>query len=165
MNKVNPEHISSVIHKLKQMNCKIGTTKDTIYLKTTRDLIGTNIKTMPYPGFPTDMQSQFVALLSTAYGTSIVVENIFENRFKYVNELIRMGANITLESKTAVIQGVNKLYAASVCAKELRGGAALVLAGLCADGISTVNEIEYLERGYENLIQKLSILGAKIQKK
>ena len=76
-----------------------------------------------------------------------------------------MGANITLESKTAVIQGVNKLYAASVCAKELRGGAALVLAGLCADGISTVNEIEYLERGYENLIQKLSILGAKIQKK
>ena len=162
---INPEHISSVIHKLKQMNCKIGTTKDTIYLKTTRDLIGTNIKTMPYPGFPTDMQSQFVALLSTAYGTSIVVENIFENRFKYVNELIRMGANITLESKTAVIQGVNKLYAASVCAKELRGGAALVLAGLCADGISTVNEIEYLERGYENLIQKLSILGAKIQKK
>lgn len=163
--KVNPEHISSIIHKLKQINCKVGTTKDSVYLKVNRELIGTNIKTMPYPGFPTDMQSQFVALLSTVYGTSIVVENIFENRFKYVNELIRMGANITLEGKTAVIQGVNKLSSANVCAKELRGGAALVLASLCAEGISTVNEIEYLERGYEKLTQKLSILGAKIEKR
>ena len=163
--KVNPEHISSIIHKLKQINCKVGTTKDSVYLKVNRELIGTNIKTMPYPGFPTDMQSQFVALLSTVYGTSIVVENIFENRFKYVNELIRMGANITLEGKTAVIQGVNKLSSANVCAKELRGGAAFVLASLCAEGISTVNETEYLERGYEKLTQKLSILGAKIEKR
>jgi UDP-N-acetylglucosamine 1-carboxyvinyltransferase len=163
--KTNPEHISSIIHKLRQINCKVGTTKDTVYLKVNRELIGTNIKTMPYPGFPTDMQSQFVALLSTVYGTSIVVENIFENRFKYVNELIRMGANITLESKTAIIQGVPKLSAANVCAKELRGGAALVLASLCAEGTSTVNETEYLERGYEKLTQKLSILGAKIEKR
>lgn len=165
VSKVIPEHISSIIHKLRQINCKIGVSRDSVYLKTTRDLIGTNIKTMPYPGFPTDMQSQFVALLSTVNGTSIVVENIFENRFKYVNELIRMGANITVEGKTAVIQGVDRLSPANICAKELRGGAALVLAALCADGTSMVNEIEYLERGYENLIQKLSILGAKIQKR
>lgn len=165
VSKVIPEHISSIIHKLRQINCKIGVSRDSVYLKTTRDLIGTNIKTMPYPGFPTDMQSQFVALLSTVNGTSIVVENIFENRFKYVNELIRMGANITVEGKTAVIQGVDRLSPANICAKELRGGAALVLAALCADGASMVNEIEYLERGYENLIQKLSILGAKIQKR
>lgn len=164
LNHTNPEHISSIIHKLKQMNCKIGVAKDSVFLKVTRDIISTNIKTMPYPGFPTDMQSQFVTLLSLANGTSIVVENIFENRFKYVNELIKMGANITLEGRTAIIQGVKELSPAKIEAKELRGGAALVSAALSAEGTSTVSEIEYLERGYENLIQKLSILGAKIVK-
>lgn len=118
---VNSEHLSSVIHKLKQMNCKVGVSKDSIYLKTVRALSGTNIKTMPYPGFPTDMQSQFVTLLSVTQGTSIVVENIFENRFKYVNELIKMGANITVEGKAAIIQGVKKLSPASLEAKDLRG--------------------------------------------
>ena len=124
-----------------------------------------DIKTMPYPGFPTDMQSQFVTLLTLAKGTSIVVENIFENRFKYVNELIRMGANITLEGKTAIIQGVSKLNPATVEAKDLRGGAALIAAALAAEGKSVVNNTIYVKRGYENLIEKLTILGAKIYEK
>lgn len=164
INHVNAEHISSVLHKLKQINCRIQSFKDTISLKVNKDLNAINIKTMPYPGFPTDMQSQFVTLLSTVKGTSIVVENIFENRFKYVNGLLKMGANITIEGKAAIIQGVPKLYPANTEAKELRGGAALVTAALSAEGRSSVSEIEYLERGYENLIEKLTILGAKIQK-
>ena len=128
-----------------------------------KELSPTDIKTMPYPGFPTDMQSQFVTLLTIARGTSIVVENIFENRFKYVNELIRMGAKITLEGKTAIIQGVDKLKPANVEAKDLRGGASLVSAALMAEGISTVSGIMYIKRGYENLVEKLTILGAKIR--
>ena len=163
LNNINPEHINGVMHKLKQTNCKVGASKSSVYLKKNKDLNGVNIKTMPYPGFPTDMQSQFVTLLTVAKGTSIVVENIFENRFKYVNELIRMGANITLEGKTAIIQGVNKLNAANVEAKDLRGGAALVAAALMAEGVSNVSGIIYIERGYENLVKKLSILGAKIK--
>ena len=164
INHVNPEHISSIIHKLKQINCKVGISKEAVFLRANKELISTNIKTMPYPGFPTDMQSQFVTLLSITNGTSIVVENIFENRFKYVNGLIKMGANITLEGRSAIIQGVKELSAANVEAKELRGGAALVTAALAAKGVSMVSEIEYLERGYENLVEKLTILGAKITK-
>ena len=120
---------------------------------------------MPYPGFPTDMQSQFVTLLTLVNGTSIVVENIFENRYKYVNELLKMGANITIEGKTAIIQGVKELSAANLEAKELRGGAALITAALTAEGRSEVTGIEYVERGYEKLVKKLMILGAKIIKK
>ena len=164
LNHVNAEHLSSVIHKLKQMNCKVGVSKNSVYLKVPRDLVGTNIKTMPYPGFPTDMQSQFVTLLALAEGTSIVVENIFENRYKYVNELLKMGANITIEGKAAIIQGVKKLSPANLEAKELRGGAALIMAALTAEGESRVTGIEYVERGYEKLVKKLTILGAKIQK-
>lgn len=163
LNNVNPEHINSIIHKLKQTNCKLGTSKDSVYLKMNKELHPTNIKTMPYPGFPTDMQSQFVTLLTVAKGTSIVVENIFENRFKYVNELIRMGANITLEGKTAIIQGVPKLNFANVEAKDLRGGAALIAAALMAEGVSIVNNTIYVKRGYEKLVEKLTILGAKIK--
>lgn len=163
LNNVNPDHINSIVHKLKQTNCKVGTSKNSVYLKMNKELQPTNIKTMPYPGFPTDMQSQFVTLLTLAKGTSIVVENIFENRFKYVNELIRMGANITLEGKTAIIQGVSKLNPATVEAKDLRGGAALIAAALTAEGKSVVNNTIYVKRGYENLIEKLTILGAKIE--
>ena len=163
LNNVNPEDINSIIHKLKQTNCKVGTSKNSVYLKMYKELHPTNIKTMPYPGFPTDMQSQFVTLLTVADGTSIVVENIFENRFKYVNELIRMGANITLEGRTAVIQGVKKLNPANVEAKDLRGGAALISASLMAEGVSTVSGTIYVKRGYENLVEKLTILGAKIK--
>lgn len=164
LNKVNPEHLSSAIHKLKRMNLKIAHSKNEIYLKAVKQLIPTNIKTMPYPGFPTDMQSQFTTLLTLANGTSIVVENIFENRYKYVNELIKMGANITIEDRTAIIQGVDNLFGANVEAKELRGGVSLVTAALAAHGTTKITGIGFIERGYENLTKKLTILGAKILK-
>ena len=162
---VNPEYISAIIHKLKKIGLKVRPEKNMINIEATGKLLATNIKTNPYPGFPTDMQSQMASLLTISSGTSIVVENIFENRFKYVNELIRMGANINIEGKTAIIQGVDKLYGTEVDTKDLRGGAALILAGLVAEGKTKINGINFVERGYENLIEKLSIIGAKIYKK
>ena len=162
---VIPEHLSSVIHKLRQMGAKLDVKKNEIAISVPKVLLPTNIKTMPYPGFPTDMQSQFTALLAVTKGTSIVVETIFENRFKYINELIRMGAKITVEGRTAVIQGGDKLNGASTEMTDLRGGAALVLASLAAEGESSISGIHYLERGYENFVYKLQLLGAKIIKK
>lgn len=164
LNNVSTEHLAAVIHKLRQMNCKIHTYKNKIKMSANRTLKTTNIKTMPYPGFPTDMQSQFVTTLALAEGTSIVVENIFENRFKYVPELIKMGAKITVEGTTAIIQGIDNYFGANVQAKDLRGGAALIEAALAANGVSKVEGIEFVERGYENLVKKLTILGAKIRK-
>lgn len=161
---VIPDHINSVLHKLKQVGSKLDIKKNAIAIRAPKLILPTNIKTMPYPGFPTDMQSQFVSLLSIANGTSIVVETIFENRFKYINELIRMGANITIEGRTAIIQGVDKLNGAIIETKDLRGGAALVIASLAAQGESRISGINYLERGYENFVQKLQLLGAKIIK-
>ena len=161
---VEPEHVAAIIHKLRRIGIKIKTAHNLINVESNHRILPAMIKTNPYPGFPTDMQSQITALLSTAKGTSIVVENIFENRFKYVNELIRMGANISVEGKTAVIQGVSKLYGTEVETKDLRGGAALVLAGLIAEGVTNVTGIHYLERGYEKLTEKLTIIGAKIRK-
>lgn len=159
---VVPEHIESLIHKIKRMNCKVLVTSDTIYAKSPKFIKAIDMKTMPYPGFPTDLQSQYVTLMSIARGTSIVVENIFENRYKYVNELVRMGANITLEGKTAIIQGVNKLNPAILEAKDLRGGAALIEAALIAEGRSEIIGVNYIERGYEDIIYKLTNIGAKI---
>ena len=159
---VIPEHIESLIHKIKRMNCKVLTTTNTIYTKFPKYIKAINMKTMPYPGFPTDMQSQYVTLMTIAKGTSIIVENIFENRYKYVNELIRMGANITLEGKTAIIQGVNKLSPAILEAKDLRGGAALIEAALIAEGKSEIHGVNYIERGYENIVGKLASIGANI---
>ena len=118
---------------------------------------------MPYPGFPTDMQSIFASTLTIAKGTSMIVENIFENRYRYIAELKKMGAKVTVEGKTAVIKGVRKLSGAKVKSTDLRGGACLVLAGLAAKGTTTVTNIEYILRGYENLDEKLNKLGAKIQ--
>lgn len=118
---------------------------------------------MPYPGFPTDMQSVFGATLVTAKGTSMVIENIFENRYRYIPELKKMGAKIVIEGRTAVIKGVKKLYGATVKSTDLRGGAALVTAGLIAKGTTTVTQIEYILRGYEKLEEKLQKLGANIQ--
>ena len=118
---------------------------------------------MPYPGFPTDMQSIFAAMLTTAKGSSIIVENIFENRYKYTQELIRMGAKITVEGKSAIIKGVRRLYGAKVKATDLRGGAALIVAGISAKGITTVENIEYVLRGYEKLDEKLKTLGIDIK--
>ncbi len=160
---VDSEHIESLVHKLKRANCKILTNSSTIYIKPPKILKSVDMKTMPYPGFPTDMQSQYVTLMTIAKGTSIVVENIFENRYKYVNELLRMGANIKLEGKTAIIQGVNSLNSACVEAKDLRGGAALIEAALIADGTSEIYGVNYIERGYENIVDKLSNVGANIK--
>jgi len=118
---------------------------------------------MPYPGFPTDMQSVFASILTTAKGTSLVIENIFENRYKYVNELRKMGAKITVEGKICIIKGTRKLFGATVEATDLRGGASLILAGLNAKGKTTVNNAKYVLRGYENLDKKLNSLGARIE--
>ena len=119
---------------------------------------------MPYPGFPTDMQSVFLGMLTTSKGTSIISENIFENRFRCSSELKRMGAKIEIEGRTAIVKGVRKLSGAMVKATDLRGGAALVLAGLSGHGITTIDDIEYIERGYDSLEKKLINVGARIEK-
>ncbi len=162
LNNVNPSHLTPILHKLEECGCKIETQKCFIKLEAPKKLKAVDIKTMPYPGFPTDMQSIFVAVLAVSKGTSIIVENIFENRYKYTNELKRMGAKITVEGKTAVIKGIRRFSGANVNSTDLRGGAALVIAGLAAKGKTTVNNIEYILRGYEKLDKKLSLLGAKI---
>ena len=138
--------------------------KNNIELKAPKRLKATDIKTMPYPGFPTDMQSIFTTMLTTARGTSVVVENIFENRYKYTQELIKMGAKITIEGRTAIVKGVRKLYNAKVSATDLRGGAALVMAGLSTKGISKVENIEYILRGYENFDKKIQNIHGNITK-
>lgn len=162
---INPEHITPIIHKLEETGCKIEIVKDEVILQAPKRLKAVDIKTMPYPGFPTDMQSIFASILSTARGTSIVVENLFENRYKYTQELIRMGAKVNIEGKTAVIKGVRKLYGTTVKAHDLRGGAALVIAGIAAKGTTKVDNIEYILRGYENFEDKLKKIGVKIKQK
>ena len=164
LKKVEPIHLCPVLEKLEECGCTIKTSKDEIYLQAPKKLKASNIKTMPYPGFPTDMQSIFTAMLTTAKGTSTVIENIFENRYKYTSELNRMGAKISIEGRTAIIKGTRRLAGASVIASDLRGGAALVIAALSAKGITKVENIEYIHRGYENLEKKLNKLGADISK-
>ena len=159
----NPDHLIPVISKLEDSNCRIKIEKNSIEIKVPKKIKALEIKTMPYPGFPTDMQSLFLSTLTVAKGTSIIVENIFENRYKFVPELIRMGAKITVEGKSAIIKGVRKLYGTNVKATDLRGGAALVLAGLNAKGTTSVENIEYVLRGYENFETKLKRLGADIK--
>ena len=159
----NAEHITPVITKLQEADCKIEIEKNKIKINSNKKIKALDIKTMPYPGFPTDMQSVFSAMLTTAKGTSIIVENIFENRFKYTQELNKMGAKITVEGKSAIIRGVRKIYGANVKATDLRGGAALVLAGLSAKGVTKVDDIEYILRGYENFDKKLRNVNADIQ--
>ena len=163
LKKVIPEHLTPVIYKLRECGCEIDISKDTIILNASKRLNSIEIKTMPHPGFPTDMQSIFASILTTANGTSIIVENIFENRYKYASEFIKMGAKIKIEGKICIIKGTKKLHGANVDAKDLRGGAALVLAGLNAKGKTIVNNAEYILRGYENLDEKLNSLGAKIE--
>ncbi len=166
LNDVRIEHISPIIHKLEEAGNKIFVEKNKMIIEGAKRLKAVDIKTMPYPGFPTDMQSLFVSMLCTAKGTSMMIENIFENRYKYVNELGRMGAKITIEGKVAIIKGVRRLTAAEVISTDLRGGAALVVAALVAKGNSQINNIEHILRGYENLDKKLNKLGAcvKIEK-
>ena len=160
---VNPIHVTPVIAKLEEAGCYIEKEKNKIKIQAPKKLKAIDIKTMPYPGFPTDMQSVFGAMLTTAKGTSMIVENIFENRYKYTQDLNKMGAKITIEGKTAVIRGVRKLYGATVKASDLRGGAALVVAGIMAKGITVVENIDYILRGYENFEKKLREIGANIE--
>lgn len=163
INNIIPEHVVPVIHKLQEAGCEIEVEKNYIILEAPKKLKAIEIKTMPYPGFPTDMQQIFGAVLCLAKGTSVIIENIFENRFKYINELIRMGAKIKIEGKTAVITGVRKLSGTTVEGHDLRGGAALILAGLAAKRKTNVENIEYVLRGYENIDRKLNMLGANIK--
>lgn len=160
---INNNHINPIINKLEEAECKIITEKNKLKIIAPKRLKAIDIKTMPYPGFPTDMQSVIASMLTTAKGTSIIVENIFENRYKYTQELNKMGAKITVEGKSAVIRGSRKLYGANVNATDLRGGAALVLAGLIARGTTKIDNIEYILRGYERLEDKLECLGASIK--
>lgn len=160
---INSNHITPVIHKLEEAGCQLNIQKSEIELKAPKKLKAVDIKTMPYPGFPTDMQSIFTTVLTTAKGTSMIVENLFENRYKYTQELIRMGAKITIEGKTAVVKGVRKLYGTTVKATDLRGGAALVMAGIAAKGTTKVENVEYILRGYDKFDQKLRNLGVDIQ--
>ena len=158
---VCPEHLIPVISNLRDCGCKIKTNKTDLHIQGPARCKGIDIiRTLPYPGFPTDMQAQMVSMLAVAKGTSIVVETVFENRFKYAEELIRMGADIRLEGRLAVIKGVKKLTGAGVSARDLRGGAALVLAGLAADGETIVNDIKHIDRGYEKIEEKLKMAGA-----
>ena len=160
LNNAKQEHITPVVHKLEEAGAKITLEKNRIILKSPKKLKAIDVKTMPYPGFPTDLQPIFGAMLVTAKGTSVIIENIFENRYKYITELKRMGAKATIEGKMAVIKGVKKLSCANVESADLRGGAALVLAALKAKGKTKISNIEYILRGYEKLDEKLTKLGA-----
>lgn len=158
-----PENIAPILHKLDECGCKLHIKKDEIYLIAPNKLKAVDIKTTPYPGFPTDMQSIYASMLTVAKGTSVIVENIFENRYKYTSELVRMGAKIKVEGRIAVIKGVRRLSGANVKATDLRGGAALVIAALAARGTTKIENIEYILRGYEGFSEKLSSLGAKVK--
>ncbi len=161
---VIPKHLESIAAKLLEIGCEIEESDDAIRVVATKTLSHTQLKTLPYPGFPTDMQPQMAVLLGLSTGTSIVTESIFENRFKYVDELTRMGGDINVEGNTAVINGVAKYTGATISSPDLRAGAALVIAALTADGISVVEDINYIERGYEDFHLKLRSLGAQIEK-
>ncbi|MBN4074612.1 MAG: UDP-N-acetylglucosamine 1-carboxyvinyltransferase [Alkaliphilus sp.] len=162
---VVPDHLQSVVSKLRETGCIIRSDKNSIELKTPRKLNSLeSIKTLPYPGFPTDMQSQMMALTTICDGTSLFIENIFESRYKHVNELIRMGANIILDGRVALVKGVKKLTGASVTARDLRGGACLLLAGLAAEGETVLENAHHIERGYDNIHKDISKVGGNIVK-
>ena len=161
---VIPKHMEAASAKIMEMGCIVEELDDAIRVIGRSSLKPTRVKTLPYPGFPTDMQPQIAAALALADGTSTVTESIFENRFKYVDELARMGANIKVEGNRAVVMGVERLTGARVSAPDLRAGAALVIAGLAAEGITIVDEIQYVQRGYERFEEKLQGLGAKIER-
>ena len=161
---VIPKHLEATTSKLLEIGCESEELDDAVRVVCSKGLRSTNVKTLPYPGFPTDMQPQITATLALAKGSSIVTESIFENRFKYVDELARMGANIKVEGNTAIIDGVERYTGARVSSPDLRAGAALVIAGLAADGITIVDDIHYIERGYERFDEKLRSLGAEMEK-
>ena len=164
VNNVIPKHLESITAKLEDLGCIIEEYDDAVRVISSGRMRSTQVKTLPYPGFPTDMQPQMTVALTLAEGTSTVTESIFENRFKYTGDLARMGARIKIESSTAIITGVKALKGAQVSAPDLRAGAALTLAGLAAEGYTQINGIKYIQRGYEDFDLKLKGLGADIQK-
>ena len=162
---VIPKHLEAISAKLSEIGAQVEESDDAVRVVASRRLKHTQIKTLPYPGFPTDMQPQIAVTLGLSKGTSIITESIFENRFRYVEEMRRMGANIkVVEGNTAIISGVEKYTGATVETPDLRAGAALVIAGLAAEGYTTVTQIGYIQRGYERFDEKLRALGGMIQK-
>ena len=161
---VIPKHLECLTAKLIEAGCEVTESDDSVRVVASKRLTHTNVKTLPYPGFPTDMQPQISVLLGLAKGTSIVTESIFENRFKYVDELTKMGAQMRVEGNTAIIEGVERYTGANLRAPDLRAGAALVIAALSAQGYSEVYDIHYIERGYEDFPEKMRRLGACIAK-
>ena len=161
---VIPKHLEAMTAKLVEIGCDVEEFDDAVRVSASRRLGRTHVKTLPYPGFPTDMQPQISVTLALEKGTSIVTESIFENRLKYADELTRMGASVKVESNTAIIDGVDGFTGARVSAPDLRAGAALVIAGLAAEGVTVVDDIVYIQRGYEDFEGKLRSLGAEIEK-
>ena len=160
---VIPKHLECITDKLRETGTIVQEYGDSVLVKGARNLRRANIKTLPYPGFPTDMQPQMGALLCLANGTSIITEGIYDNRFKYVNELRKMGAECQVDGRVAVFEGGAKLTGAVVQACDLRAGAAMVIAGMCASGVTEVEDVHFIERGYENFVGKLRALGADIE--
>lgn len=166
LNGINPDVMKSVLKVLRYAGCKIKKTKNDIWLKGPERLFSIDkLQTKPYPGFPTDLQPQVGAIMTTAVGKCRIEENIFENRFKYIKQLTKMGGSIEISGRTAIIEGMDMLHGAEVVAEDLRGGAALVLAGLMAEGNTIVNNIHFVERGYANLHNELKKLGGNVEKK
>ena len=158
-----PKHMDCITAKLQECGVEVEEREDTLLVRRSEPLHKTNVKTMPYPGFPTDMQPQITTVLSLAEGTSLVTESVWNNRYRYVDELKRMGATIQVDDKTAVVQGVDHLTGAPIQACDLRAGAALVIAALAAQGESEISCVQYIERGYERIVDKLRALGADIR--
>ena len=158
-----PQDIDAVLPVFEQMGCGVFVYDDNIYLNGKKALKAVKtIRTMPYPGFPTDAQAIIMAVLTKAQGTSVIVENIFENRYRHVDELVRMGADIKVEGKVAVVEGVKRLFGTNVIATDLRGGAALIIAALAADGETVISNVKLVDRGYEDIEKQLGSVGARI---
>lgn len=164
LHNVIPKHLEPISAKLRSAGCEITEYDDALRIRREKPLRPLKIKTMPHPGFPTDMQPMMTVMLSLAQGTSIITESIWENRFRYVDELIHMGANIRVDGQVAVIEGVKQLHPAPLRATDLRAGAAMVIAALAVDGVSEIDETTHIERGYENIVEKLQGLGADIRR-
>ena len=160
---VIPEHLGAVLTKLEEAGCRISVDGDGLVIEA-EGIRGVDLRTQPFPGFPTDLQAPFMSLLATAEGSSMVVETIFENRLQHVAELQRMGASIRMQGNTAFLEGIHRLSGAPVHGTDLRASAAMVLAGLAAEGITTVRGLEFLDRGYADLEGKLNAVGARIRR-
>ena len=158
-----PKHMDCITAKLVEMGVEVEENEDTLLVRRSGPLQRTNVKTLPYPGFPTDMQPQITTVLSLAEGTSLVTEGVWSSRYRYVDELRRMGAKIQVDDKTAVVEGVDHLTGAPIQASDLRAGAAMVIAALAAQGESEISHVQYIERGYENIVEKLRAVGADIR--